>query len=98
MQIAEIENEISFKDIMVKIIVYIGCNVNLLIFYLYDCQLDVQCGEEHIGSCLQDYFSKDSRIYFPKFEKGYLGTFHKFRPSSVNTFSKNSIQITKNMK
>lgn len=54
MQIAEIESEISFEDIMVKILVCIGCNVNLLIFYLYVCQLDVQCGEEHTASCLQD--------------------------------------------
>lgn len=67
MQIAEIESEISFEDIMVKILVCIGCNVNLLIFYLYVCQLDVQCGEEHAASCLQDYFSKELRIYFPKF-------------------------------
>lgn len=52
---------------MVRIIVYIGSEVSMLIFYLYLCQLDVQYREEHIGSCLQDYFSNDLRIYFPEF-------------------------------
>jgi len=69
MQIAEVESEIifCFKDMMVKIIVYTGSIVSMLIFYLYLCQLDLQYGEEHIGFCLQDYFSNYVRIYFPKF-------------------------------
>lgn len=69
MQFAKIKSEIRFcfKDIMVKIIVYIGSKVSMVIFYLYLCQLDVQYGGEHVGSCLQDYFSNDLTIYFPKF-------------------------------
>lgn len=68
MQIAEMESEIQFyfKDKMVKKIVSIGSEVSILIFYLHLCWLDVQYGEEYIGSCLQGYFSNDLIIYFPK--------------------------------
>lgn len=68
MQIAEIESEIRFyfKDIIVKKIIYVGSEVSILIFYLCLCQLDVQYEEELIGSCLQDCFSNDLLICFPK--------------------------------